>query len=241
MEQKAMSNEGNKARILLVEDNLEICGINCEILESAGYQPYCAHDVAQAREWIGRNEADLIVLDEILPDGRGTVLCKELREAGNRAPILFLTCMSSGKDEIAGLLAGGDDYLSKPYRLETFLVRIQTLLRRVQEYNPQRSTVLRKGGLVLELLSARATIDDQDLLLSPKDFAVLYVLVQNYGEYLSREKIYQEVWKAPMLERDSALKSSIYRLRKQLESYQTSMEILGSREKGYCFIAAELM
>ena len=118
-------------KILLVEDNEHIMRINAEYLSGRGYELEKAYSLRQAEEKIAKGEPDLIVLDVMLPDGDGIRFCGELRKE-HHMPILFLTAKVQKADIIAGLGQGGDDYLTKPYDLDEFGMRIEALLRRAK-------------------------------------------------------------------------------------------------------------
>ena len=118
------------ARILLVEDELTLAEGIRENLEAEGYQVEHIARGKEALEAILQREFDLVVLDVMLPEIDGYTICSRAREAGRDVPVLFLTAKSEGRDRIRGLEAGGDDYLSKPFHLEEFLLRVRAILRR---------------------------------------------------------------------------------------------------------------
>jgi DNA-binding response OmpR family regulator len=217
--------------ILLVEDNREIQEINKRLLiQCGGYHVRLAKNLAEARECLSEAEPDLIVLDIMLPDGNGLDFLEELRLTTD-IPVLLLTALSEPGDTVKGLRAGGDDYLPKPYNNDELLARIESLLRRVS--HPPKT--LTKGRLMLNVNSGMAFIDGRDLLLSPKEFAVLLFLAQNEGKTVNAENLYQEVWGLPLFNKQT-LKNRISELRKKLENATSDCYIESVRGEGYCFI-----
>jgi DNA-binding response OmpR family regulator len=220
--------------ILLVEDNREIQEVNKNMLvRNGGYNVRLAENLAEAREQVTEDEPDIIVLDIMLPDGSGLDFLKELRRDTD-IPVLFLTALGEPGDTVKGLRAGGDDYMSKPYDNAELLARIETLLRRT--LNPLKT--LAKGRLTLNMISCMAFVNGRDLLLSPKEFAVLLFLAQNEGKTVSAEYLYKEVWGLPMND-NRTLKKHLSGLRKKLEDKAGGCEISNVRGEGYCFVRYE--
>jgi DNA-binding response OmpR family regulator len=217
--------------ILLVEDNREILEANKNLLiQCGGYRVRLARNLAETRERLAEAEPDLIVLDIMLPDGNGLDFLEELRRDTD-IPVLLLTALGGPGDTAKGLRAGGDDYLTKPYDNDELLARIESLLRRVS----RQSKTLIKGRLMLNVNSGMAFIDGRDLMLSPKEFAVLLFLAQNEGKTVNAENIYQEVWGLPLYNKQT-LKNRISELRKKLEDATSDCYIESVRGEGYCFI-----
>lgn len=120
--------------ILLVEDDGQLSFVMKRLLESKGYQVTAAASAAAAKEAMGKERFDLILLDMMLPDGEGTGLCAEIR-LSSVCPVIFLSCLSDSDSKIAALRAGGDDYITKPVNFEELAMRIQANIRRAKEYN----------------------------------------------------------------------------------------------------------
>ncbi|MDR1422752.1 MAG: response regulator transcription factor [Coriobacteriales bacterium] len=250
--------------ILLVEDNLHILKVNRAMLEKFGYRVLCARTTAEVRTLIREHTCDLLVLDIMLPDGDGRALCRELRAPQDAPrgrsynttqtppsstsqdvsqstpwdtttlPILFLSAKGENSDIVAGLRAGGDDYLAKPYSLSVLLARVEALLRRAEKHPPLSSQqVLRRGLLTLEIAAMRALVYGNDLLLTPKEFLVLLALVENEGRTLGREALYQRVWGQPIEGDNQALYAVISRLKKKLSPYADSIRLMAVRHDGY--------
>jgi DNA-binding response OmpR family regulator len=188
-----------------------------------------ASNISEARERLAEAEPDIIVLDIMLPDGSGLDFLEELRR-NTDIPVLLLTALAEPCDTVKGLRAGGDDYLAKPYDNAELLARIESLLRRASR--PTR--ILTKGRLTLNMFSGIALVNSKDLLLSHKEFAILFLLAQNEGKTINPASLYKEVWGLPMTDSGTLIKH-ISRLRKKLEDESSGCEIENMRGEGYCF------
>lgn len=177
--------------ILLIEDTPEILERNRAALTGQGYVVSVAPTLECAREYTDKQTYDLLVLDIMLPDGSGLEFCRELREKIT-APILFLTSLSDGDQIVNGLRTGGDDYITKPYRMEELLARVEAQLRRTERL--RRGTAVELGMLKLDTVAQRAYLSGKDLLLSPKEYQILALLMQHPGQYRPSPEIFAEVW-----------------------------------------------
>jgi DNA-binding response OmpR family regulator len=193
-----------------------------------GYSVRTAMNLAEARKRIKESAPDIIVLDIMLPDGSGLNFLRELRYDAN-IPVLLLTALGESSDVVAGLKAGGDDYLVKPYDNEVLLARIESLLRRT-EHVPQ---TLAKGPIIADITAGRAFINGRDLLLTQKEFAILFLFMQNEGITLSAESVYEKIWKRPLGDDKNTLQATISTLRKKIEP--SGYGIAVSRGQGYIF------
>jgi len=207
------------ATILLVEDNPRIMEINAELLSLRGYRVLEAGTIAQGRALFEAEHPDLIILDIMLPDGDGLRFCEELR-GGSKIPILFLSALRQNEEMIAGLLAGGDDYMPKPYDINMLAAKVETLLRRVRyadESAEERvSGKLECGSLTINRTAGRAYLDGRDLGLHKKEYELLHFLAVNENQPMSKEDIYQKVWDMPLIKSDQALRGAVSRLRSKI-------------------------
>lgn len=215
-------------QILLIEDNEKIMQGNERMLRRRSYEVVTALTLADARSAMEVQLPNLLILDIMLPDGSGLDFMRELRQY-SRVPVLLLTGLTTPEDIVRGLNAGGDDYLAKPYDFGVLLARVKALLRRA-EHVPEQLT---KGRLSLDVTADVATLDGADLLLTPKEFALLLLFTQNEGRFISAEYLYEKVWKHPMAGDSNALKSALKRLRAKLEG--SGYEIALSKGEGYQF------
>ncbi|MCL2495999.1 MAG: response regulator transcription factor [Clostridiales bacterium] len=220
-----MSNQGY---LLLVEDEPLVQANNKRILERRGYATRQAYTLAEARAIIAEDAPGAIVLDILLPDGNGLDFLRELRQNSN-IPVLMLTSMGTPQDIIHGLEIGGDDYMTKPYELPVFIMRIQALLRRAAMI-PE---TLRVGPIRIDTASSKAYYNDGDMGLSPKESFLLQQFIQNPDKILSAEYLYEKVWGEKMAGEDNTLKVAISKLRTKLTD--SDYTITASRGEGYYF------
>ncbi len=212
--------------ILLIEDDPVILKTNCKALELQGYSVLCAGTLARGHTLLERNSPNLIVLDILLPDGSGLDYCEELRNKSS-VPILFLSALGTSKDVVAGLQAGGNCYLSKPYDMDVLLAQVEAMLR----HGNHADSALIFGELTLDMISRRASVDGRDLLARPREFALLEVLVRNRGCFVNQKELYQAVWGMDSAEDTRTVKEHISRLRRKLAGCAVRIE--SERGKGY--------
>lgn len=216
----------SKSLILLIEDDPDIASANKIMLELEGYSVIEARTLKKGKELVESASPDLVVMDIMLPDGNSLEYCRELRgKSGVR--ILFLSALGTKEDIVKGLRAGGDDYLAKPYIMDELILRIQSLMRR----GNMNQSDTNKGRLTFNSLSNQAFCDGEDLMLKPKEYAVLELLEQNCDFYLSAEEIYSAVWNAEGGDDLGTVHNHIYSLRKKLSGKGFIIEL--KRGRGY--------
>ncbi len=217
--------------VLLIEDNEELNIANSRAIKLRGYHVLTAKTLNEARVILQWYKPDVILLDILLPDGNGFAFCEEIRSSVD-AHIFFLTAKSEHEDLVKGLSAGGDDYITKPFHPEELISRIEAAMRRRQmnKMNQIKSQVIRRGKLTIDVVSLRALSRGKDLMLSPKEFALLLLLTQRAGEIVSTEEIYQKVWGKDPDEEKNAVQTIVSRLRKKLSK---TCEITMFRGQGY--------
>ena len=185
--------------ILLVDDDAMLRETLALSLRGSGFEVLTAADGLMALEQAQVRHPNLMILDLMLPELDGLTVCRTLRQTTD-IPILMLTARTGELDKIVGLESGADDYLTKPFSVGELLARIRALLRRA---GPRPSSdVLRSGdpstgsgpALVLNLVSRRASVGDQELSLSPKEFSLLAELIRHRGAVLSRDLLLTRVW-----------------------------------------------
>jgi DNA-binding response OmpR family regulator len=221
-----MNNESKI--ILLVEDNPKILAANRRILERDGHRTLTATTLAETRERLKSAVPDMIVLDIMLPDGSGLDFMRELREICD-APVLFLTAKTERNDRLAGLRAGGNDYISKPYDIDELRERVAAFLRLSAARKPPSKLIL--GALELDIVADRAFVNGEDLLLTQKEFALLLLLAQSEGKTLAADALYAKIWGRPMAGDKNTLQATLSKLRKKLAP--SDFDIRASRGRGY--------
>ena len=175
-------------RVLLVEDDRDIAEPLARALTREGYDVTAAGDGRVALNEVLDSPPDLIILDIGLPGMDGLDVCRHVRDVRPQVPILMLTARDGELETVAGLDAGADDYVTKPFRLSELLARIRAMLRRSA---PPEVTA---GGVRVDDASRRAWRGDRELDLSPKEFDLLAMLVRDAGKVVTRERIMDEVW-----------------------------------------------
>ena len=181
------------AKILLVEDEINIASFIERGLREFGHEVYVAYDGAAGWELTQKNDFQLLLLDIIMPQMNGLQLCKPYRPRfGYHAPVIMLTALGTTEDIVSGLDAGADDYLVKPFSFQELEARIKALLRR--SGNESVHMALRCGDLVLDPPSHRAIRNGQVIDLTVKEYRLLEYFIQNQGTALSRMNLLKNVW-----------------------------------------------
>ena len=224
-------NENKPPLVLIVEDDQLLCLGNRRALETAGNEVLEAFTLAQARDLLSRTDPDVILLDVKMPDGNGFDFCREIRETSG-SYIIFLTSVTESAGELEGLLAGGDDYLRKPYGIELLRERVKNATKH-RRYVPVRTLV--KGNISLDIVASQAFVNGLDLLLKPKEFALLSLFMQHENQTLSPEYLYEQVWKTPMGGDNRTLRKHISELRNKMNEKNCGYAISAIYGKGYNF------
>lgn len=178
-------------KVLVAEDDRAVRDAVERALGFEGYDVITARDGAEALQRVLNDAPDLVVLDVMMPIVDGLETCRRLRAAGNPVPVLMLTARTEVADRVAGLDAGADDYLAKPFALEELLARMRALLRRSSVVVGAAYSV---GDLSLDPDARVVTRGGETISLTKTEFDLLKFLVENAGVVLSRERIYEEIW-----------------------------------------------
>lgn len=186
----------NTPRLLLADDEQAITAELAPFLERSGFEVSVAGDGAEALEMVGSLQPDLIVLDVLMPEVTGREVCRRLRAAGNWTPVIMLTQVGGSGERTMSLEEGADDYLNKPFDPSELVARIRAVLRR--SATGERSTAgtrrLVSGRLLIDRPARRVVLNDTEILLTAKAFAVLEYLMLHQGEVLQRERLLDEIW-----------------------------------------------
>ncbi|MER7665459.1 MULTISPECIES: response regulator transcription factor [unclassified Streptomyces] len=210
-----MDTDSGRGRVLVVDDDPAIRRSLERGLRLAGFAVALADGGRPALSHVRQRATDVVVLDISMPDLDGIQVCRTLRDADNDVPVLMLSALDETADRIAGLQAGGDDYLVKPFALQELVLRLDALLRR----RPPRDTdVVRVGPLVLDPASRGAQMDGEPLALTRREFELLEVLARNAGIVLSRDQLLDRVWGYDFEVRTDAVDTFVSYLRRKLES-----------------------
>jgi DNA-binding response OmpR family regulator len=222
-------------RILLVEDDPALSRTMAQGLENAGHRIERAHSVEEAQHWWAVQAFDAVLLDLNLPHtaharsglGSGLTALRSARARGDRTPVLVLSARDSTEDRIAGLDAGADDYLGKPYELKEVEARLRALLRRASG----TTDLVTVGQLVLDRLARRFSVDGQPLEFAAREFALLWELMTPPGRVLSKGELSARLSDAGEALGENALEASFSRLRRKLAGSGAAIRTL--RGLGY--------
>ena len=217
--------------MLLVEDEKGVANFIKKGLEEEYYTIDHAKDAEEALLFFDGNTYDMIILDVMMPGMNGFELCKKIRQKGMQSPILMLTARDSVKDKVQGLDSGADDYLTKPFSFEEFLARVRALLRRKQD----TLTEFTYGTLKIDAMSHRVHAGSKEIILRPKEFAILMYLVKNKGRVLSRTQILENIWGYDFNPNTNIVDVHINSLRERLKEHDLSGCIRSVRGVGYMF------
>jgi DNA-binding response OmpR family regulator len=202
-------------RVLLIEDDRKAARLLTKGLQEEGFVVDVAATAEEGEEKAVVNDYDVIVLDWLLPGRDGLSVCRGLRTGGSAVPILMLTARDSVADRVTGLGSGADDYLTKPFAFEELLARIRALLRRSRNAQP---TVLRVADLTLDPATRRVTRAGSPVTLTPKEYAILEVLMRAAGGVVTRTRLAERVWDEASDVLDNLVDAHVSHLRKKIDS-----------------------
>ncbi|HTI39626.1 MAG TPA: response regulator transcription factor [Vicinamibacterales bacterium] len=221
-------------RILLVEDNVTTARFISKGLREAAYAVDIAADGERASTLCAENDYDAVILDVMLPGKDGLVLCRELRAGGADVPILMLTAKDAIESRVEGLDAGADGYLTKPFDFRELLARVRALTRR--ERRPVLPGRLSVGRLTIELAARRVWVEQREVTLTAREFALLSFLAQRAGEVVGRAEIAEHVWDAQYDPLSNVVDVYVQRLRRKIDAPGADSLIRTRRGDGYQFM-----
>jgi two-component system alkaline phosphatase synthesis response regulator PhoP len=209
-----------QSRILVVDDEVNLALGIAENLQMEGHHTEIAKDGEIAMQRIRASQWDLVVLDVMMPRKDGLSVCQDLRKEGNLVPILFLTARGGLTDRVAGLEAGGDDYLVKPFALKELLLRVAAILRRTQgeQESLMSNSLLTFSENQIDFRTYKATSwDGREHNLTHKEAMILKTLLEHENKIVSREEILEQVWGYEVFPSTRTIDNFIVRLRKRFE------------------------
>lgn len=225
----------NEYRILVVDDEEDLCEILKFNLENEGYLVDTANSAEEALKMKLTNY-HLILLDVMMGEISGFKMANILKKEKDTAhiPIIFITAKDTENDTITGFNLGADDYISKPFSLREVIARVKAVIRRTTfTSEKEKSEELSYKGLTLNITQKKVSIDGKEVLLTKKEFEILMLLLQNKGRVYSREDILSKVWKEEVYVLDRTIDVNITRLRKKVGEY--GKNIVTRLGYGYCF------
>jgi len=199
--------------ILVIDDEISMTNLLARHFKKENYLVYTANYEKMAYEGIMKNP-DIILLDINMPDMDGIEFCKSVREHIS-CPIIFLTARVEENDKINGLLAGGDDYVTKPFSLKELSARVSAHLRREERQNDKKK-VIAIDGILIDLTEKSVSYEGSEIIFSKTEFAILSYLALNRGYILDRERIYEAVWGYDAMGDSAVIKEHVRKIRKKL-------------------------
>lgn len=224
----------DKRKILVVDDEEDLCEILQFNLESEGFAVDTAHSAEQALKLISDTHA-LILLDVMMEGMSGFKMAEKVRkELKLNIPIIFLTAKDTENDMLTGFSIGGDDYINKPFSIKEVSARVKAVLRRSDARNttPEKKTIIEIGELTINLSTKNVSLKDQGIPLTKKEFEILTMMAQAPNRIFSREDILAKVWQDEGYVLDRTVDVHITRLRKKLGEF--SKHIINRSGYGYC-------
>jgi len=203
----------NGARVLVVDDEPQILRALQLKLNGAGYTVDTAATASEARIKASMRPPEAIILDVLLPDGRGTDVCRELR-SWSQVPILVLSAVGEEQEKIAALDAGADDYVTKPFSGDELLARLRAALRRTR---PSTRPVVEVGDLRIDLERRHVTMDGEEIQLTPIEYDLLRLLAENEGKLMTHPTILREIWGPAYAEESNYLHVYVSHVRRKIE------------------------
>lgn len=207
-----------KQKILIIDDDADLCRLLKNNLEQEGYYVCTCHDGVTGLKELKRFEYQLVILDIMLPLKNGYEVLEEIRKE-SFVPILMLTAKDSEGDKVSGLRMGADDYLTKPFANSEFLARISSLLRRYTIFNTSNTSekFMKVGKLLINKCGREVHKDNLPLELTAKEFDLLLFFAENQGQVFTKKQIYHAVWNDEYAFDDNNIMVHIRRLRKKIE------------------------
>ena len=210
----------NNYRILVVDDEEDLCEILKFNLEMEGYTVDTANSAEEALK-LDIKQYNLLLLDVMMGEISGFKMARMLKADKDTAeiPIIFITAKDTENDTITGFNLGADDYISKPFSLREVIMRVKAVLRRTASVQVKEEEQLQYKGLIINIPQKKVTIDDEEVSLTKKEFEILLLLLQNQGRVFSREDILAKVWHEEVYVLDRTIDVNITRLRKKIGNY----------------------
>jgi two-component system alkaline phosphatase synthesis response regulator PhoP len=231
-----------KRHILIVEDEVHLADALSHNLQFEGYTTTIALNGEEGLRLADSIQFDLIILDIMMPKMDGLEVCRRIRAAGSRVPILFLTAKSSDADRLLGLKVGADDYVAKPFLLEELILRIQGIFRRQEWYQdgPAEMETFRFGGNEINFRTFEAKASGRTIDLTEKECMLMKLLVERRNQVVSREEILERVWGYRFSTSSRTIDNFIVRLRRYFEGDPKNPTFIHSvRGVGYRFTAED--
>ncbi|MGL5614679.1 MAG: VanR-ABDEGLN family response regulator transcription factor [Sarcina sp.] len=210
-------------KILIVDDEKEIADLIEVYLKNELFSVYKFYSGKEALEFIKNNEVDLAILDVMLPDGNGFDICKEIRTKYS-FPVIMLTAREEEVDKITGLTLGADDYITKPFRPLELIARVKAQIRRYKQYNSsnniKKEAIISHKGLNINVNTYECLLDEEEIQLTPTEFAILKILLEKKGDVVSSEELFKSIWKDEYFNKNNnTIPTHIRHLREKINDF----------------------
>ena len=223
----------SKMRILIVEDEKKIADSLRKNFNDEGFDTKVCFDGSDALEVISKEKFDLILLDWRLPEITGVEVCKRIRNANNRTPVILLTALSNISNKVEALNCGADDYITKPFSFEEVLARVNALIRRYKF----SQNMIEFEKMSLNLITHTLETETGSIKLPEMEFELLKYFLENKDRIVSREILCEDVWKLKYTPTTNVVEVTVKNLRKKLEEYSSNKFIKSVYGEGYLFIS----
>ncbi len=218
-------------RILVIEDDVDAAAAMCRGLAEAGHVCVTAEDGLKGADAARAGDFDVLVVDRMMPRMDGLTLVELLRREGDQTPVLFLSALGEVDDRVAGLKAGGDDYLVKPYAFPELIARVEALARRRETGSVH--TLLRVGELEMDLIGRTVKRCGKDIDLQPREFQLLEFLMRHAGQSITRTMLLEKVWEYHFDPQTNVIDVHISRLRGKIDKGFDKAMLQTVRGAGY--------
>jgi two-component system OmpR family response regulator len=225
-----------QVHVLLVEDDAAAAALIMETLSGVGYQVSCVQDGVTGFDMAQAGSYDILIVDRMLPERDGLTMVQQLRAAGQKVPVLFLSALGEVEDRVAGLQAGGDDYLVKPYAITELTARLEALARRQAGKN---ETSLTLADLSVDLVARTVTRAGAPIDMQPREFVLLEYLLRNRGQVVTRRMLLENVWNYQFDPQTNVIDVHISRLRAKIDRDFTPPLLHTIRGAGYMMRAGD--
>lgn len=212
-----------KSKILLVEDDFNLGIVIQDFLSLEGYSVHLCRDGKEGLQKFNKNEYDVCLLDVMLPEKDGYEIAKDIRKVNKEIPIIFLTAKSNPEDKVKGFKAGGDDYITKPFNREEFLLRIKAILRRANNdfEDDENEGLIKLNSFELDFRNLKLSHPKEDKKLTKRETAILKLLCENRNKVIERSLVLNLIWGDDNYFNGRSLDVFITKLRKYLAHDET--------------------
>lgn len=211
-----------KRKILLVEDDFNLGIVIQDFLSLEGYSVHLCRDGKEGLKKFNKNDYDVCLLDVMLPEKDGYEIAEDIRKVDKEIPIIFLTAKSNPEDKVKGFKSGGDDYITKPFNREEFLLRIKAILRRANnEFNDEEEGIIEINNYKLDFKNLKLTSPEEDRKLTKRETAILKLLSENRNKVIERSLVLNLIWGDDNYFNGRSLDVFITKLRKYLKHDET--------------------